>query len=108
MLRVVHPLEKTDEVYEGGVVARHGMVYSNKKTKENSERKALKRFEVTPCFKVKFNDCCLLVDRCAPLFKYRYILNPGMPIRENTRNKSFKMISNWFIHFWAFLDQEYQ
>ena len=27
--------------------------------------------------------------------------------RENTRNKGFRMISDWFIYFWTFLDRDF-
>ena len=53
-------------------------------------------------------ECCLLVDLCEPFFEYVDSHDPGMPICETTRNKGFKMISNRFIYFCAFLDQEYQ
>ena len=52
--------------------------------------------------------CCLLVDLYEPLFEYEDSHDPGMPIRETTGHKSFRMISNWFIYFCSFLDQEYQ
>ena len=38
-------------------------------------------------------------DLCEPLFYDVDIHDPGMRIGENTRNKGFTMIFNWFIFF---------
>ena len=42
---------------------------------------------------------CLLVDLSEPLFEFVDIHDPGMRIRETTRNKGFRTISNWFFIF---------
>ena len=77
------------------------------KNQGNSKNKSFLCPTETPSME-KSIDCYSLDELGEPLFEYVDSHDPGMQIRETTRNKSFRMISNWFIYFCAFLDQEYQ
>ena len=68
--------------------------------KKTNPTTALKRLSIS--------SKCLIVDwlNCVNLSSQWSTLDLGTPRRETTRNKSFKMILDWFFNFGAFLDRE--
>ena len=108
MAYVAISLQKACIVEGCGFVDVYGERFIRTKQTRKLENQIVFVFDQDSQCAKKSIDCRSLVDMSEPLFEYVDSHDPGMQIRETTRNKGFRIISNWFIDFCAFLDQEYQ